>query len=193
MKRLLVSSLFIIALSLIGCANQAIKHKENKMAETAKPAPKVNIKFIFSMCNDVEKMSEFYTKLLGMQEQAFMNDKENKFGYLSYYCTGDVYLMFFSTETPAPQLTDWAWQPGYEGGNLMATSWAIEIPEEDYPATIKRLKDAGVKAFSENPEWRQDSYWGFSVADPQGNTVEVYTSPKEKPKSPSWPGEKGVV
>lgn len=119
------------------------------MAETAKPAPKVNIKFIFSMCNDVEKMSEFYTKLLGMQEQAFMNDKENKFGYLSYYCTGDVYLMFFSTETTAPQLTDWAWQPGYEGGNLMATSWAIEIPEEDYPATIKDLRMPESRLFRE--------------------------------------------
>jgi catechol 2,3-dioxygenase-like lactoylglutathione lyase family enzyme len=158
--------------------------EETKTEEVAeKKIPKINVRFIFSMCNDIDAMRHFYTDLLEMEEQAYYSTEE--FGYLSYPCEG-VYLMFFYSGQDAPVFEEWAWQPGYEGGNLHVTSWAIEIPEADFSASVKRLKDAGVKIFSENPEWRQDSYWGFSVADPQGNTIEVYTSPKEKPASIEW-------
>ena len=53
--------------------------------------------------------------------------------------------------------------------------------------------DSSLKFFTElyryEFEGRQSSYRGFSVMDTQGNTVEVYTTPKEKPASGDWPGE----
>ena len=94
--------------------------------------------------------------------------------------------MFFHTGQEMPVLEEWTWQPGYEGPELHATSWAIGIPEEDFADTVTRLKESGVKCFSEWPEWRQESYWGFSVMDPMGTTVEVYTVPSEKPEDPTW-------
>jgi catechol 2,3-dioxygenase-like lactoylglutathione lyase family enzyme len=187
------NTLVVIAVLMITflqgcCLRQTYKQKENDMAKaekTEKKVPRINVRFIFSLCDDIEAMRHFYTDLLGMDEQAYYSVEQ--FGYLSYPCEG-VYLMFFYPGEKVPEHTEWAWQPGYDGGSLHVTSWAIEIPEEDFAETVNRLKQAGVKAFSEYPEWRQDSYWGFSVADPQGNTIEVYTSPKEKPESPEWPG-----
>jgi catechol 2,3-dioxygenase-like lactoylglutathione lyase family enzyme len=149
-----------------------------------KPKPKVNIKFIFSMCNDITTMRHFYTELLGMQEQAFLNEKE--FGYLSYYCQDGLYLMFFYSGKEAPKHTEWAWQPGYEGGSLHITSMAIEIPEQDFTGMVERLKKEGVRLFADVPDWRQNSYWGFTVMDPQGNTLELFTMPKDKPLSTTW-------
>ena len=39
------------------------------------------------------------------------------------------------------------------------------------------------------PTWRQDSYWGWSIKDPMGQTVEVYSSPAQRPAGdpPVWP------
>ncbi|TET21568.1 MAG: VOC family protein [Candidatus Stahlbacteria bacterium] len=192
MKFRLVLIVVLLASLMQGCCllRKTPKPEENNMAEAEKApekkVPKINVRFIFSLCSDIEAMRHFYSDLLGMQEQAFFNEKQ--FGYLSYPCEG-VYLMFFYSGQEAPVFKDWAWQPGYDGGSLHVTSWAIQIPEEDFAETVKRLKDAGVKTFSDNPQWRQDSYWGFSVMDPQGNTIEVYTSPKEKPESTEWPGK----
>ena len=191
MRNMLITITVLMIAFLQGgcCLRQTCKQKENDMAEPEKlekKVPKINVRFIFSLCNDIEAMRHFYSDLLGMQEQAFFN--EEQFGYISYPCEG-VYLMFFYSGEKVPEHTEWAWQPGYEGGNLHVTSWAIEIPEVDFAETVERLKSASVKTFSENPEWRQDSYWGFSVMDPQGNTIEVYTRPKEKPASTTWSGE----
>ncbi len=36
------------------------------------------------------------------------------------------------------------------------------------------------------PTWRQASYWGFTVLDPAGNTVEIYCAVKEKPANNEW-------
>ncbi len=149
-----------------------------------KPKPTVNVKFIFSMCNDIVAMRHFYTELLGMQEQAFFNQKE--FGYISYFCQEGLYLMFFYSGKEAPKHTEWAWQPGYEGGSLHITSFAIEIPEQDFANTVEKLKKENFKMFTDIPEWRQNSYWGFTVMDPQGNTLELFTKPKEKPASTIW-------
>ena len=33
----------------------------------AEEKPKVNVRFIFSMCNDINAMRHFYTDLLGIQ------------------------------------------------------------------------------------------------------------------------------
>lgn len=187
------TTLLVLAIILAaGCCPFRKCTKEVPMPEETQiqpevETPRVNLKFMFSVCNDVDAMRNFYTDLLGMQENAYYKAEDGSFGYLSYMSVGGIEIDFFYIGKEAPPLTEWAWQPGYEGGSIPVTSWAIEIPADDYKATIKRLQDAGVKAFTENPEWRLDSYWGFSVMDPQGNTIEVYTMPKTKPASPEWP------
>lgn len=155
------------------------------MPDEKKEPPKVNLRFLFGICNDIGEMKNFYTDLMGMQEVAYMDD--DNFGWLAYQCDG-FQFMFFRVDNELAVPVEWTCQPGYEGGTLEAISWAIEIPEAEFADRCETLKKAGVKTFSETPEWRQDSYWGFSVLDPMGNTVEVYTRPKEKPESGEWPG-----
>jgi len=45
---------------------------------------------------------------------------------------------------------------------------------------IEKIKLEGIPVFQGKPEFRQDAYWGFSVKDPMGNTVELYYMPKKK-------------
>ncbi|MCD4657921.1 MAG: hypothetical protein K8S87_10315, partial [Planctomycetes bacterium] len=96
-------------------------------------------------------------------------------------------MMFFRVDNKFTPVQKFAQQPGWEGGELDATSWGIAIPEEDFRATYEKLRDAeGVKLFKDVPYWRQDSYWGVSVLDPAGNTIEVFTYVKERPESTEW-------
>jgi catechol 2,3-dioxygenase-like lactoylglutathione lyase family enzyme len=148
--------------------------------------PKVNIRFLFNVCNDIDAMRHFYTDIIGMQEQAYMNDEN--FGYLSYHCD-NFDFMFFRADEKQPIVTEWACQPGWAGGTLEITSWGIQIPADQFAELYERLKTEGVPLFKPEPEWRQDSYWGLSVKDPMGNTIEVYAVPKERPVSPQWPGK----
>jgi hypothetical protein len=146
--------------------------------------PMISIRFIFTMCNDIVAMRHIYSELIGLEEISFKDDEE--WGWLSYKCDG-FQLMIFRAEEELPIREDWSWQPGYGGGPMEATSWSIEVPEEDYPEIVKRIQSDEVKKYSDKPEWRQDSYWGFSILDPMGNTIEIYTEPKEEPASTEWP------
>jgi len=143
--------------------------------------PNAQIKFIFNHCNDVKAMRRFYGELIGLKETAF----NEEWGYLCFR-TGGLDFMYFQSTEPVPVVREFASQPGYEGGTLSMVSWAIEVPEPDFAAAVKRLKDAGVTSFNDKPDWRQDSYWGYSVLDPMGMTVEVYVSPTEKPENKEW-------
>jgi len=142
------------------------------------------MKFIYNMCNDLEAMRIFYTDLVGLEQGSFRNDEE--WGWLVYRNEG-FEMMFFRAEKEIPVQDEWASQPGYEGGSLEAVSWSICVTEESFPIVVERLKSAGARCLKERPEWRQDCYWGFSVMDPMGNTVELYTQPKERPRSTEWP------
>lgn len=152
------------------------------MAEEVKE-PKVKLGFIYNHCNDVEAMRKFYTDLIGLKESGFHNDEQ--WGWLCYK-TGGLELMFFRTEDEIPVQEQWAVQPGWEGGTFEGTSWSILVPEESFPSAVKRLLSAGIKCFKDKPMWLQDCYWGFPVMDPMGNTVEVYSTPKEKPAYTEW-------
>ncbi|MBN2381032.1 VOC family protein [candidate division WOR-3 bacterium] len=156
------------------------------MTEEASEEPAISVKFVYSMCNDIDAMRHFYTDLLGLKEIAFYNDAEQKFGYLSYLCAGDLEFDFFYIGQEVSVHEEWSWQPGYDGGTLPVTSWSVQIPEADFPAVVKRLQEDGVKSFKGNPYWCLDSYWAFPVADPQGYTVEVYCIPASKPASTQW-------
>lgn len=148
---------------------------------TRKEKPKINIRFFFNHCNDLNEVRHFYSEVIGLQEKAF----NIEWGYLCYQSDG-FEMMFFKDEKKVSHFEEWTDQPGWEGGTLKVTSWAIEIPEEMFNEVFRRLKDSGVKMFKEVPEWRTDNYWGLSVMDPVGNTLEVYTVPKKAPESKTW-------
>ena len=146
--------------------------------------PKINLRFLFLVCNDVEAIRHFYVDLLGLHLGNFLNQKD--FGWVSLASEG-FDMMFFRCEKELPVMGKFSCQPGWEGGKLEIASWAIEIPTENFRDVYHRLlNEETVKFFKDVPEWRQDSYWGISVLDPMGNTVEVYTTPKDKPPSTFW-------
>lgn len=157
------------------------------MTELADPKgktpPKVNIRYLFAMCTDIEKMRYFYTELLGMQEVSYMNDEN--FAWLCYQSDG-FQLMFFRAFHDLIPKNDWTWQPGYGGGPLEGISWGVDYPEHEFRAVVKRMAKADVRALFTEPQWFQDSYWGFPVMDPMGNTIELYWGPSMKPDSVEW-------
>ena len=146
--------------------------------------PRVNLRFVYNQCNDVKAIKEFYGDILGMKIAAFMDKPE--FGWVNIASEG-LEFMFFRADNKLEVPTEFAMQPGDGGGPRAATSWSVCIPEQDYRATVEKLRKAGAKAMTQAPTWRQESYWGFTVLDPAGNTVEVYCSVKQKPASTEWP------
>lgn len=152
------------------------------MAEDAPRA--VNVRFVYNFCNDLAAMRRFYTDLVGLDEAAFSEEHR----YLCYQCEG-FQLMFFRPDANVEVREGWADQPAYAGGTAYVTSWSVEVPEEEFAATVARLREAGVETHADEPDWRVDSYWGFAAKDPMGNTVEVYATPKARPASTTWPGK----
>jgi catechol 2,3-dioxygenase-like lactoylglutathione lyase family enzyme len=149
-----------------------------------KDGPQVNVRFVYNFCGDLAATRRFYTELLGLDEAGYSEEHR----YLCYQCEG-FQLMFFRPDAEVPVKRGWADQPAYDGGSEYVASWSVEVPTEEFPATVARLREAGVECFAAEPDWRVDSYWGFTVKDPMGNTVEVYSAPKERPASTTWPGK----
>ncbi len=153
------------------------------IVEDTEPEPPVEVtfRFVYNHCNDLLAMRRFYTDLLGMTELGF----NLEWNWLGYQCEG-FQLMFFGAEKNLSVPTEFTDQPGYEGGDWEGISWSIEVPEARFAETVRRLQEADVPCFSDQAQLRLESYWGFSVLDPMGVTVEVFCYPKEKPESPEW-------
>lgn len=147
--------------------------------------PRATIRFLFNVCNDVEAMRRFYVDLLGMRQDSFQDTPE--FGWLSLQCEG-FQAMWFRADHPMPVAQTWAMQPGWAGGTTEVVSWGIWVPPDEFAAVLDRLVAAGAPLFRAVPDWRQNSYWGLSVRDPMGATIEIYTTPALRPASTVWPG-----
>jgi catechol 2,3-dioxygenase-like lactoylglutathione lyase family enzyme len=159
--------------------------QEDAMDQPEQPAqPQITLGYIYVSCNDIAAMRRFYVELLGMPEQSYQADGEVK--WLVCQCRG-CELMFFAGGPPLAVPDGWHAQPGWEGGTLEGVSWSVEVPLELYAVTVQRLLDADVEHFFDKPQWFQDTYWGFPVKDPQGNTVEVFCLPATRPASTVWP------
>ncbi|MCK6480721.1 MAG: VOC family protein [Planctomycetes bacterium] len=156
------------------------------------PAPPARFRYHFNSCNDLGAMRRFYVELLGMRERSFRDGPDG--AWLSVD-GGGFEVMWFRSAAGLPVPAAFASQPGWEGGTAEASSWGLAIPEERFAGVWRSLRDAGVPLFRPVPEWRQDSYWGLSVLDPMGVTVEVYCAPRERPATTEWPeggqGERG--
>jgi hypothetical protein len=147
--------------------------------------PTATIRYLYLTCNDLLPMRRFYTELLGLTEGSFRN--EGDYRWLTYRC-GGFELMIFPDVNRVPVLSGWSAQPGWEGGTTPAPGWSVWVPFAEYAAVVERIRAAGVETFSPDPQWCQDSYWGWPLRDPMGNTVEVYSEPPARPSSTVWPG-----
>lgn len=151
------------------------------------PAPKINIRFLYSMCNDVKAIRAFYTDVLGMKEMSFRDDEN--FSWVVYDTEG-LQLMFFRWDGNIPVEARWAWQPGEAPENAAPImSFSLEYPEEDLRPLVARVREAAAATATPKPTWRQNSYWGWTVRDPMGNTLELFSSVSDQPKegvTPEW-------
>ncbi|HOI25420.1 MAG TPA: hypothetical protein PK581_07505 [Caldisericia bacterium] len=143
------------------------------MSEFKKP----RLGFLFMIANDLPEIRHFYTDVIGLPENSYFED--DAFGWLSYHM-GDLEMDWFRADTPQAISSEWACQPGYSGGTREVTSWAIEIEESKFEEVVEKCKEEKYPLFQEEPQFRQESYWGFTVRDPMGNTVELYYVPSKK-------------
>lgn len=185
-RQVVILALFVMLIG--GCVMRG-KGKPDKSCAPMEESevaqePQLNIRFIYNMCNDVARMKHFYSDLVGLKEIVY----DSTYGWLVYQSEG-FQMMFLKAELELPVAAEFAWQPGSGKGTLDAPSWGIAVPEDRFPEVYLRLKEAGVSMLEPEPQWRQACYWGLSVLDPMGNTVEIYTEPGEKPESTEWPAE----
>jgi hypothetical protein len=145
------------------------------MSEFKKP----RLSFLFLVANDLSQIRHFYSDVVGLIENSYFED--DKFGWISYHMNG-LEMDWFRADNPLPVVDEWTMQPGYPGGTKEMISWAIEIDETKFFEVVEKCKGEKYPIFQEEPQFRQDSYWGFSVRDPMGNTVELYYVPQKADK-----------
>ena len=143
--------------------------------------PKVELKFLFRMGNDVFKIRDFYCETLEIECQG-QADK----GFLDVKL-GNISLLFFKSDYEIKTPDEFAWQPGYQGSNANLNSFSFAYNDEkDFRSVVKKLQKSSYPKLKENPEWRRDSYWGYTVRDPMNTTIEIYYVPKTRPSSLDW-------
>lgn len=52
---------------------------------------------------------------------------------------------------------------------------------------IKNLQNTNAKSFSKEPQ-NMAKHWKFTVLDPMGNTVDIYSELTDTPESEKWIG-----
>ncbi|MCK9225784.1 MAG: VOC family protein [Candidatus Muirbacterium halophilum] len=144
---------------------------------------KVNIRYIYNMCNDIDEISKFYTHTIGLKEKAKRNDE--KWGWVVYASEGFEFI-FFRAKKTMPVISEFAWQPGGGGGHTEMSSWTISLPKNQFIETLEKLKANKYYTRQAKPIWLQDFYWGIVAKDPMGNTVELTYEPEEYPESTVW-------
>lgn len=148
---------------------------------------KVQFGFVYNYCNDVNAIRQFYGELLGMEEVSFKNEDDSHWNWVIYK-SGEVQFLFFQLDQPAPTVDGWAMLPGPGQGDLLPTaSYSVTgLDEAKFKQVYQSSKEMKIKANPEVPTWRQDSYWGLTLKDPSGRTIEVCWEPQGKPSETTW-------
>lgn len=157
----------------LGLGELTMAHSNSSTQVNAK------FQFLFLMANDLVQIDQFYRKTL---EVPVAGDPVN--GWVDVNL--GTHVIYFKGDYDLPVFKEWAWQPGYKGGSGNITSWSIEFPETEFRNLYERIKSSKVEMLNSQPEWRRDSYWGLTIKDPMGNTIELYTTPKQKPDEIEW-------
>ena len=143
----------------------------------------IKLKYIYRYCNDINEIKHFYSKILGFQEKSF--GEHEGFGWLEYQF-GDTKLSFYKDQGKAPEIAEFAKQPAQDIGKAEITSLGIQFGEEAFREIFEKLKAEKVPMLTEKPQWLVDSYWGITVKDPMGFSLEFFTVPKNKPSNLEW-------
>lgn len=111
-------------------------------------------------------------------EVIYKNNDDEK--YLVYQ-SGNIQIMWLENSEPQPINEDWSVQPGYLSGPAEYNSYAIYYSENKFISIVKKLKQSKIKMLKNQSELRQNKdYWGFTIMDPMGNTIELYTENTNK-------------
>ena len=130
----------------------------------------LRVNTLFFWCADVEPVRHFYSDLLGLPETLYRNDDQA--GWLTYLVDG-VQLVFMRGAHPPAVETEFASQPGFEGGTKEVFSWLFSTPSQaEFDAIVERLKAAGVPRLHDEALVNTGASQ-FIVRDPTGMTVEV--------------------
>lgn len=132
----------------------------------------IELNTIFRWCNDVASMRRFYTDCLGLEETYFRDDVDH--GWLAYQI-GQVQLVFIRAATPQAIATEFARNPGYQGGSLTTESWVLKLDPPSFAAIVKRLQASSYTLYAPEPEKPRPGALQFLALDPMGFTIEVYT------------------
>ena len=143
----------------------------------------IKLKYIYRYCNDINEMKDFYSGILGFQEKSFGDHKG--FGWLEYEF-GDTKLAFYKDEGKAPKIKDFAKQPAQDLGKKEITSFGIQYKEEEFRKLYEKLVEEKISLLTEKPQWLVDSYWGITIRDPMGFSLEIFSIPQEKPSDFEW-------
>ena len=133
---------------------------------------KIELNTIFRWCSDVATMRHFYTECLGLEETYFRSDAEH--GWLTYQL-GEVQLVFIRSGEPLPVTTQFAQNPGYQGGDLHAESWVLKVERPSFETITQQLKNSRYSRFTPEPVAPRPGALQLLALDPMGFTVEIYT------------------
>jgi extradiol dioxygenase family protein len=134
-----------------------------------------NIRFLHRLCNDLDAMRRFYGEGIGFNELCYRNTEGS--GFVVFESEG-LQFMFHRRDAPIERAGGFAWQPGDETGTEPRPSIGVHIEEDEWQACVDRLKSMGAEAQTPDPTWRRNSYWGWTINDPLGETVELWYEPK---------------
>ncbi|MEM8884566.1 MAG: VOC family protein [Planctomycetota bacterium] len=132
------------------------------------------IRFLHRLCHDLDAIRAFYGEGMGFEELSYRNDEEH--GWVVFASDG-LQFMFHRWPEPLPPVAGFAWQPGDGEGTEPRTSIGVHVPEEDWSATVERLRALDADALTPEPTFRQEAYWGWTLRDPAGETVEIWYEP----------------
>jgi hypothetical protein len=139
---------------------------------------KIESPVFFNICDDVNSIRYFYAEIVGLKVNAF---KRN--AYVDFKLKGKT-MMFYQADKIFKKLK--TFKDNYNNEQAENISWTIEVEEEVFAPTVQRLLTANIVILNDEPEWKNDGYWSFTVLDPSGNRVEIYMEPKKAPVSTVW-------
>lgn len=142
--------------------------------------PEIQLDFIFRLCRDITIIHDFYTKIIGLTPKTYSAEH----GWLQFDFLG--VSLVFTTGDQVQKHTNFAIQPGHDRGEIEVTSFAIKFSEVEFEKLWEKIENSSCQIQPEKPEWRMDSYWGFTIMDPMGVSLELYSTPKKKPDNTEW-------
>lgn len=134
--------------------------------------------FIFNLCDDIERIREFYTGLLGFKEISY------KEGHHIDYIIRNKTIMFSQAEKTSAQIPQILRK--HRKGQFATFSLNLRISESEFPQLIEKISKSYIYSFNSFPEWYSEGLWKFVILDPTGNRITLYMEPAKVPASRKW-------